>query len=247
MKTFLLCVGAERCGTTWLYKYLENYDSVDFGETKEYHYFDSLNIDEYKNYVRINKKHDILSTFYDNENNYFNYFINILNKKMITGDISPGYSALDKNILNNIKLKFLENKINTKVLYLIRNPVDRHISATNLRISYDHLSLNNNEYNNIILSNMTNSFFKINSNYEQSHNKLLDIFKDQYLLKKYDSLFTYESTKEITNFLNLKYEDYDFKTKVHSKEISDLTVYKSTIEKLNDFYKNEITFFNSIN
>ena len=40
MKTFLFCIGAQKAGTTWLARYLAQYDDIDFSVEKETHYFD---------------------------------------------------------------------------------------------------------------------------------------------------------------------------------------------------------------
>lgn len=246
MKTFLLCPGSERSGTTWLYKYLNNFNNINFGDTKEYHYFDSINIPEFNQYVKINKKHDVLYKFYENENYYYNYFNNILQQHSITGDFSPGYSELNKNILLNIKQKFELLNINTKIIYLIRDPISRHISATNLRIQYDYLNLNNDKYNEIILSNLNDPIFKIHAKYEESHDKFLNIFGHNYKIQKYETLFNKKSMFNLCNFLNIEYLDTDFKIKVHSKHIDNIKVYDSTKQLLLEHYQNEINFLNQI-
>ena len=41
-KTFLLGVGAQKCGTTWVSEYLRKADHSDFGLLKEYHVWDVM-------------------------------------------------------------------------------------------------------------------------------------------------------------------------------------------------------------
>lgn len=43
-KTFLLGVGAQKAGTTWLYDYLNDHPQTDMGLYKEYHLFDNLHV-----------------------------------------------------------------------------------------------------------------------------------------------------------------------------------------------------------
>ena len=45
-KTFILGVGSQKGGTSWLHKQLANNPSIDFGFRKEYHVFDAINTDQ---------------------------------------------------------------------------------------------------------------------------------------------------------------------------------------------------------
>jgi len=43
-KTFLLGLGHQKCGTTWLHEYLDGYPFFEKGFAKEYHVWDYLDI-----------------------------------------------------------------------------------------------------------------------------------------------------------------------------------------------------------
>jgi len=246
MKTFVICPGTERAGTSWLHKYLSYGKDINFGDLKEYHYFDSIHIKDFLHYKKNNLKHDILYKFYENNDNYYQYFLDILQNYKLTGDFSPGYSELNEEILLNIKKNFNNNNIDVKVIYLIRHPVDRHISATNLRIKYDHMNLNNDEYNKLLVSNLNDKVFNIHSKYEETDLKLFNIFKENYLIKKYEKLFNQKSTKQICNFLNINHHEADFNIKINEKPIYNLEIFESTFNELYKYYTKEINFFNSI-
>lgn len=49
--TFLFGIGAQKAGTTWLYKYLRGHPQVHVPEVKELHYFDSLWLSSKKQFV----------------------------------------------------------------------------------------------------------------------------------------------------------------------------------------------------
>jgi len=110
-KTFLLGIGAQKAGTTWLYDYLNQHPNTDMGFTKEYHIFDALYIDEQdiKKYFlqqRINNVthaeskpnlEDItLLQFLENTDTYFEYFKKNTAQQdiLLTGDMTPSYSGL---------------------------------------------------------------------------------------------------------------------------------------------------------
>ncbi len=246
MKTFLICPGAERSGTSWLHSYLKLNKNINFGDLKEYHYLDSVNLKEFSGYRNNNMKHDIFYKFYENEFEYYNYFIDILNACDITGDFSPGYSGLSEDIFAKTINTFKNLGVETKAIYLVRDPVKRHISATNLRIKYDHLSLSSDEYNQMILFNIDDPIFNINGDYRRSHEKMLNVFKDNYLIKKYENLFNEKSIQEVCNFLNIEYLTPNFEIKINEKPVFNLEIYESTIDQLYFYYQKEIEFIKTI-
>lgn len=245
VKTFVLCPGVERSGTTWLYKYLSSFDNVDFGDMKEYHYFDSLFLKEYEGYVRINKKHDVIYKFYDNDFNYFNYFLKILNNVDLTADFSPGYSALDKKIFEKIKKTFIDLGVNTKCIFLIRDPISRHISATNMRLKRDYETISDFEYNKQLLDNLKDEVFLINSNYENDIKKIQDVFKNNLLIIKYENLFNEQTIKNLCNFLNLDYKTPNFDLKINYT-ISKNNIFNETMEQLKKHYYEQTNFYNKL-
>ena len=58
-KIFVLGVGCQKGGTTWLYKQLIKSEAVNFGYTKEYHVFDTI----YTPYLFNKRSTDKLSNF----------------------------------------------------------------------------------------------------------------------------------------------------------------------------------------
>jgi len=95
-----LGIGAQKSGTTWLYKNLRKHPQLYLPETKEIHYFDWY--------------------FYKSINWYFKYFKGA-KKKQVTGEINPCYSTLSEK---KIKLIHKMNP-NLKIILLLRNPIDR--------------------------------------------------------------------------------------------------------------------------
>ena len=109
-KVFILGVGAQKSGTTWLHQYLQRHPNANMGFAKEYHIFDAL----YVNEVGIRKKwfqdriskfsnpltrmteSDIFTAkFLSNTEFYFDYFEMLANSRtdtILTGDITPSYA-----------------------------------------------------------------------------------------------------------------------------------------------------------
>lgn len=95
-----LGIGAQKSGTTWLYKNLIKHPQLYLPETKEIHYFDWY--------------------FYKSINWYCQYFKSA-KKTQVTGEINPCYSTLSEK-----KIKLI-HKMNPKlkIILLLRNPIDR--------------------------------------------------------------------------------------------------------------------------
>lgn len=56
-KTFILGVGSQKGGTTWLHRQLTSNATVDLGHKKEYHVFDSIELQEQTRKKKANLKH----------------------------------------------------------------------------------------------------------------------------------------------------------------------------------------------
>ena len=56
-KTFILGVGSQKGGTTWLHRQLTSNATVDLGHKKEYHVFDSIELQEQTRDKKANLKH----------------------------------------------------------------------------------------------------------------------------------------------------------------------------------------------
>lgn len=157
-KIFLLGVGCQKGGTTWLHDYLHSLPECDFGFAKEYHTFDARLLDAYRplhlqNLRRLDKairkkqrrawlpapglsrrimKLSRLVMFCDSPTLYAEYFDRLWSEDrriQLVGDITPEYSALERDHFREIR-KLIEAKgFEIKVLLLMRDPVERCFAA----------------------------------------------------------------------------------------------------------------------
>lgn len=137
-----LCIGAQKSGTTWLYKNLEMIPDFEMPPHKELHYFNNIGakgltiIDLKKYKTRLLLKRRIKYHWTQRSVNKLKWDIKyIFNKRTedwyislfkrptgkIAGDISPAYSTLDEQAVRYIS-KILPE---IKVLLILRNPIDR--------------------------------------------------------------------------------------------------------------------------
>ena len=96
---YLICVGAQKAGTTLLYELLKDHTQLNIGKTKELHYFNKAKNQSIKDYNQL--------------------FIKSTGVKF---DVTPCY-LFYKNALENIA-SVLKKK-EKKILIILRNPLKR--------------------------------------------------------------------------------------------------------------------------
>lgn len=149
---FLLGLGAQKAGTTWLHHYISQRAEVDPGLLKEYHVWNALTFPESAKYDtrdrrvgRRRQARDLLNRvmrrprepgllrreMQRDPERYFDYFAGLLARDGIrmTADMTPTHSALPADTLARIRDGFARRGITTKAIHLMRDPVDRCLSA----------------------------------------------------------------------------------------------------------------------
>lgn len=107
-----LIIGAEKSGTTWLYKQLKSHPEIFFPDTKELHYFN-----QYNSNFDYNDRFDTLGL------QYYRRFFDGAHKERAVGEVTPMYLCDPKaptrvhTVLPDVKL-----------ICCLRNPADRAYS-----------------------------------------------------------------------------------------------------------------------
>jgi hypothetical protein len=149
--TFVLGLGHQKCGTSWVYRYLAQSPRFARGFVKEYHVWDALDLDALRRHkvrrlktlfpfdrfggapVRAARK--LRYRMQNEEDFYFDYFASLLDgERRITADITPSYSGLGTGRLATIKRRFESRNIEVKALVFIRDPLARIKSATRFNL-----------------------------------------------------------------------------------------------------------------
>ena len=228
-KTFLMGVGAEKAGTTWLWCYLKNSKAVDIDDVvKEFHVWDVLTIDEYKfsklvvGSEIITNKYEPTSLQYlqlkmmDNPSEYFYYFIRKLENCHITGDFTPQYSALSDDTYNHIIDIFAQYDIQTKAIFLMRDPVDRLQSLVRMNFIIKRVYQPSYEAEISSMLDHCNSIGNLyTGDYSTIVPKLDRVFKSNVHYQFYENLFQDQSIKDICNFVNIPFHQPDYSFNPH--------------------------------
>ncbi|MDG1529712.1 MAG: sulfotransferase [Paracoccaceae bacterium] len=133
--TFVLCVGAQKAGTSWLFKQMKKSPSVNLGFKKEYHVWDYvyLHTDEWRAHLDENDssvRAAQLAKMRKTPGFYEEYFRGLISEKTrLTGDFTPAYCTLSSTQFDQIR-RTLENAgFAVKVVFLMRDPAERSWSA----------------------------------------------------------------------------------------------------------------------
>lgn len=146
---FVLGVGAQKAGTTSLFDQLEKNRAFKTLGGKELHYWDSavsLKQQNIRNEAGV-------QAFFQNKtapsgfasethHEYFQRierrehsgFRRVLGRPSLLADITPAYSGLPRFVFNEIANQLERRKIDYRVVYLLRDPVDRMSSAVNMNL-----------------------------------------------------------------------------------------------------------------
>ena len=138
-----LCVGAQKAGTSWLYRQLEPHPDFWMPPVKELHYLDNLNRTRRLHAPRRGDERD--ASFLEDMNNLGARFYLDLDSygrlfchkgPLLSGDISPAYSTLTDEIIERVVNYFP----NLKVIFLARDPVERAWSQLSMGVRLGMIS-----------------------------------------------------------------------------------------------------------
>lgn len=214
-KTFILGLGHQKCGTSWVYNYLAQSAHFCKGVEKEYHIWDALDIPLLKrNLVQKEsiKTDSIRSIRYDMQNNrsaYFDYFSSLYSKEhSIAADITPSYCGLKAPRLNEIKTNFSKIGIKVKALILIRDPLSRIKSAVRFNLDRKNYSEGigsaNLDFSSAIKAYYKSEHCALRTNYQSIIFEAKKVFLEEDLyIGIYESMFTRGEMQRLSSFLGV--------------------------------------------
>ena len=139
--TFLLGVGAQKAGTSWLHDQLQRRGDADFGFLKEYHIFDALEVECFKCFrpkqpTPLKWRTWRRARFIERPERYFDYFASLLKPSQIrlTGDITPSYAGLKAESFHRIQQAFAQRDVLTRAVFIMRDPIERFLSQQRMQL-----------------------------------------------------------------------------------------------------------------
>lgn len=205
-KTFILGVGAQKSGTSWLYRYLSSQNNSNFGPLKEYHIWDALYIKECRNFI-ARKQDDLRYKLQNNHSAYERYFNNLVDDKTnLTGDITPSYSGLPTVAFETIRNKLESVGFDIKIIFLMRDPFERCWSAVRMERIHGTKPKDISELE-VLRDSYTSEQYFFRTNYKATIQSLESVFdRHQIYYGIYEELFSSESIKALSDFCSCRFQ-----------------------------------------
>lgn len=231
-RTFILGLGNQKCGTSWLHKYLCQSNKFVKGFTKEFHVWDRRDISLFsdkKMHLSLRtlispKRHQLRYQRYRMKNSddyYFSYFDKLMSgKKAVSADITPSYCGLKARRLEYIQQKFAEKEIDTKVVILVREPLSRIKSAVRMNLDGGNYSegikLNETNFESALIQYFKTEYCSIRTKYENIITEAESVFSsDSIYIGFYENMFEKSEVERLSKFLQIE-PKFDFaKVKVN--------------------------------
>ncbi|MEM6826678.1 MAG: sulfotransferase [Pseudomonadota bacterium] len=243
-QTFILGIGCQKAGTTWLWDYLNSIDEITFTQPKELHVFDAMLRPELHaqflfkarvqhlsrtplqklrhklgwyepGFVRAKQRIEMIA----NPQAYVEYFRSLDPSAKAVGEITPSYATLNASHFRFIR-ELLEPHFNLRVVLLLRDPVHRAFSAAKHLIrGYKRnfpiaLGSDPNEFLESILET---SYILERQDYERLLLSLDEAFEPgQVHVEFYERLFTDEAVRSLTEFVGVEAKKADFAKQVNA-------------------------------
>ena len=263
-KDFILGVGCQKGGTTWLHSQLVKSSNVANGFMKEYHIFDALYVPECKTFYDqtieeliaipfslnqlANKKHLWKRrSFYLDTNKYFDYFDGLWHKGgpdvTTVTDITPSYNALPIHALQEIKSGLEAKGFNVKVIFLMRDPIERCWSQLRMnrrkQLEEDPTASLPNEKESLEKLALSRGC-EIRTRYDVTIKNLESVFDQENIFYAfYENLFERKTIDKLKSFLDIAEfsADTNYKTNVSKKSESLIRLNESTASTIFNHYK----------
>ncbi len=259
-----ICIGAQKAGTTWLFSRLNELSEFSLPYIKELHYFDRSPIYPSSSFLaekspikrftnkewlklakkRIPKRFKGLKKvkwfshyFFSRYDDAF-YLSLFKNLEGIKGEITPSYS-----ILNDADVKKMHTLLpNTKIILLLRNPIDRAWSHFRFHLTKQGIQ----DYSTIDIKYILDFFEKedqvLRSDYIKTINTYSKYYpKDQFMIGFYDAIT--ENPKElltdIVSFIGGDTTKIDAECDLQAKD--NVSVKFEMPEEVKSYLKNKYT------
>lgn len=221
-KIFILGVGAQKAGTTWLARYLREANNVCAGHLKEYHIWDALTLplcEKFRVAPSSRPSGDIAAIrlmMQNDTSKYFQYFTDILKGegKSVAFDITPSYAGLSPAVFSHIAERFRDANVMVKTVFLMRDPVERCWSAARMmHQKYQTQTVQPDDVLRYALSGESD----MRTRYDRTIASLRASFSpDASYIGLYEEMFSEERMRQLSRFCGVAFEPRFAEKKVNT-------------------------------
>jgi hypothetical protein len=230
-KTFLLGVGCQKGGTTWLHHYLRPSPQFERGYRKEYHVFDSRDLpseqwmrdrilgmaDEELQKARRGEPADPVqlhrASMYVDPEFYFDYFAGLLRSRpriRLTADVTPDYAMLSAERMQNIKSSFEKRRVRTVAAFLMRDPVERVWSQIRMQQGRDPKRFPASA-EEMVARLYDEPAYDMRTRYDRTIATVDSVFsEDEVYYGFYETLFSVEEVRKVCELTGIRFREPNF-------------------------------------
>ena len=222
---FLLGLGAQKAGTSWLHAQLNRRRDADFGFLKEYHIHDALTLPTAgfsgrRGRSLLKPRTWRRQRFLERPERYYAYFTSLLKHPGIrlTGDITPSYSGLSSNTLQAIQRGFAAQDIPVRPVFLMRDPIERIISSLRMHRRKQGLRDSAGEIQALHqLCHERPERINLRSDYGHTLTAMQNSFGLKHcFIGTYEQLFHQDCWAELCRFLGVRYQEPKWEQRVNA-------------------------------
>lgn len=253
-KTFLLGVGAQKAGTTWLHNALSEQRESAFGFEKEYHALTGMYLpgagqrrrEIIKNWIE--KKEDYYSSWRGSpkairlsfllyHGAYYDYFASLLRNPEVklTGDITPIYSSLPSDVFSIVRSEFEVRGIAVLPIFIMRNPVYRLRSYVRMTFRNAGIVPSYDDEIKAMRSYIRTEDDLRRVNYEATVNAVKSAFGSTALFFFYENFFTPSALELIGNRIGFELKEVNFERRVGASTTSLPLLKKDYLSFANEY------------
>lgn len=220
---WVLGIGAQKAGTTWLADYFARHPDVFSPKLKEMHFFDQLLLDDFREPVKRRFEREILEASGLEERNelaerialtgniekYKTFYSSRKGKSSHVFDITPSYAMLNESHFSMIKSELKS----VKCVFVMRNPTDRVWSQLKMR---EKLSYGEKPARDSIPTVADDPMVINRTQYVKTLNAVKNAMSsDNIFTCFYESIFEshqqgVDTLKSMSSFLELSFQEPDF-------------------------------------
>ncbi|MGA8258414.1 MAG: hypothetical protein WB767_17730 [Nocardioides sp.] len=259
--TFVLGLGAQKAGTTWLSDYLRASPQYDFGFRKEYHVLGLVEpaTEPARRRALLTRAHEEIELLRRREpcdglalraaamvadlDVYLDYFAGVATaggQVRATGDLTPGNALIGAELMAHVRDGLQQRGVRTAAVVLLRDPVDRIVSASRMHVQRwpTDGTERPHEAPERVLERFLEPSYARRTRYDLTLAALDQTFdRDACHVGFYETLFRTEETEQICALLGIDHHQADFAHRSNPSRSNEAALPDDVVRQVAEAYR----------